>query len=160
MELPNQPTSYSEAATDRDWVTAMEDEIDSINRNQTWKLVNLPPGRSVISTRWLYKTKIKANGSLEKRKARLVARGNEQQHGLDFEETFALVCKWGTIRTLVAIAVQQGWQLFHLDVRTAFLHGELTEEVYVTQPQGFVDPDRPHMVCRLHKALYGLKQAP
>jgi hypothetical protein len=108
----------------------------------------------------VYKAKQDAEGRVIKCKARLVARGFEQQQGLDYEETFVPVVKWGTLRGLAALAAKRMYSIFHLDVKTAFLHGHLKEEVFITQPQGFVASGQEHLVCRLHKALYGLRQAP
>ena len=160
MSLPQEPKTFSEAVIDPKWVEAMQEEMASIHKNHTWDLVELPSGKSIVSNKWVYTIKCKADGTPQRYKARLVARGYEQQHGIDYEETFAPVVKWGTIRTLVALAAFQGWKLFHMDVITAFLNGDLEGEVYISQPQGFVLPGQEHLVCRLRKALYGLKQAP
>jgi hypothetical protein len=160
MALPSEPTSYSEAVGLKEWQQAMDDEIDSIHRNGTWILTTLPPGKAAISTKWVFKQKQGADGRIIKCKARLVARDFQQRQGLDYEETFAPVVKWGTLRALLALAAHRHYPLYHLDVKTAFLHGHLAEEVYTTQPQGYEVPEHEHLVCRLSKALYGLRQAP
>ena len=110
----------------------------------------------------MYKTKLKPNSTVQRYKARLVCRGFEQREGMSYKDTFALVVKWASIRLLLALATQQHWDLFHLDVKTAFLAVDLKpdEEVFVSQPQGFASVGKEHLVLRLHKALYGLRQAP
>ncbi|GKB12423.1 ribonuclease H-like domain, reverse transcriptase, RNA-dependent DNA polymerase [Tanacetum coccineum] len=136
-------------------------ELDSINRNNTWELTTLPKGHKAIGLKWVFKeTKKDANGNIIKHKARLVAKGYIQQHGIDFEEVFAPVARMETIRLLLAIAANNKWEVHHLDVKSAFLHGDLKEEVYVTQPEGFIKRQDNGKVYRLIKALYGLRQAP
>lgn len=117
-------------------------------------------GRIPIGCRWVYKVKENPNGSVRKYKARLVAKGFHQQVGFDFNETFSPVVKPTTIRIVLTIALSRGWSVRQLDINNAFLNGILQEEVFMSQPQGFVDEKHPEYVCRLHKALYGLKQAP
>ena len=138
----------------------MEQEFHALLRNKTWTLVPPPPRVNVIDSKWVFKVKKHSDGSIERYKARLVARGFRQRHGLDYEDTFSPVVKPTTIRLLLSIAVSRGWSLRQLDVQNAFLHGFLEEEVYMKQPPGFSDPDRPNNIYRLSKALYGLKQAP
>jgi histone deacetylase 1/2 len=138
----------------------MELEYQALLRNQTWTLVPPPPRVNVIDSKWVFKVKKHADGSIERYKARLVARGFRQRYGLDYEDTFSPVIKPTTIRVLLSIAVTRGWSMRQLDVQNAFLHGLLEEEVYMRQPPGFVDSARPDYLCRLTKALYGLKQAP
>ncbi|GJS21640.1 ribonuclease H-like domain, reverse transcriptase, RNA-dependent DNA polymerase [Tanacetum coccineum] len=138
----------------------MKVELDSINRNNTWELTTLPRGHKAIGLKWVFKTKKDANGNIIKHKARLVAKGYIQQHGIDFEEVFAPVARMETIRLLLAIAATNKWEVHHLDVKSAFLHGDLKEEVYVTQPEGFIKRQDNGKVYRLIKALYGLRQAP
>ena len=135
----------------------MEDEFQSLQENNTWELVHLPPKRKV-QCKWIFWTKIAANGSDLKHKARLVAKGYSQVHGVDYTETFAPVAKMDSIRLILALASSKGWQLHNMDVKSAFLHGEIQEEIYMQKPKCFQED--PSLVCRLNKSLYGLKQAP
>ncbi|GJY12387.1 retrovirus-related pol polyprotein from transposon TNT 1-94 [Tanacetum coccineum] len=114
----------------------------------------------IIALKWIYKVKLDEYGDVLKNKACLVAKGYRQEEGLDFEESFAPVARLEAIRIFLANAASKNMTVYQMDMKTAFLNGELKEEVYVSQPEGFVDPDRPHHVYRLKKALYGLKQAP
>jgi hypothetical protein len=138
----------------------MDEELVSIRDNNTWKLVDLPNGQKAIGLKWVYKIKKDAEGNLVKHKARLVAKGYVQEQGVDFEEVFAPVARMESVRLIIALAAQESWKLHHMDVKSAFLNGELEEEVYVKQPPGFVKRGEEHKVLKLHKALYGLRQAP
>ncbi|WVZ14421.1 hypothetical protein V8G54_011987 [Vigna mungo] len=138
----------------------MKAEIDAIERNQTWELTSLPEGMKKIGVKWVFKTKLNEKGEVDKYKARLVAKGYAQQFGVDYNEVYAPVAKWDTIRSIIALAAQKNWPLYQLDVKSAFLHGELRETVYVKQPPGFVKIGEEEKVYKLKKALYGLKQAP
>jgi histone deacetylase 1/2 len=138
----------------------MELEYQALMKNGTWTLVPPRSGINIIDCKWVFKVKTHADGSIERYKARLVAKGFKQRYGLDYEDTFSHVVKPTTIRILLSLVVTHGWSLRQLDVQNAFLHGVLEEEVYMRQPPGFSDPDRPDHLCRLVKALYGLKQAP
>jgi hypothetical protein len=138
----------------------MDSEMQSICKNGTWDLATLPPGQKAIGLKWVYKLKKNADGEVVKHKARLVAKGFVQQQGVDFEEVFAPVARLDTIRFILALVANRGWQVHHLDVKTAFLNGELEEEVYVAQPEGYVEKGKERMVLKLSKALYGLRQAP
>jgi hypothetical protein len=138
----------------------MNDEIQAIERNNTWELTDLPEECKVIGVKWIYKTKVNERGGIEKYKARLVAKGYAQKYGIDYKEVFAPVARWDTIRSLLAVAALKEWNVFQLDVKSAFLHGELLETVYVEQPLGYVKKGSESKVYKLHKALYGLKQAP
>nr|GEW89601.1 zinc finger, CCHC-type [Tanacetum cinerariifolium] len=135
--LNEEPTSFHEATKDIQWMKAMRAEIDSIEKNRTWTLTRLPPNQKVIALKWVYKLKRDASGMVTKHKARLVAKGCVQQKGVDFEDAFASVARMESIRLILALAAKENWIVHHLDVKSAFLNGELKEEVYVTQPAGF-----------------------
>ncbi|KAJ0470227.1 putative RNA-directed DNA polymerase [Helianthus annuus] len=154
-----EPTCYEEAASDPRWVEAMNKEMEALFRNNTWILADLPQGRKAIGCKWVFRVKYKSNGEIERFKARLVAKGFNQREGLDFGETFSPVVKMVTIRTVVTLAVNFNWPLYQLDVDNAFLHGSITEDVYMKLPQGYYSKNETK-VCKLVKSLYGLKQAP
>jgi hypothetical protein len=138
----------------------MDEEYAALLANQTWDLVPRPPGSNVVTGKWIWTHKRRADGSLERYKARWVLRGFTQRPGIDYAETFSPVVKPATVRTVLSLALERSWPVHQLDVKNAFLHGTLTETVYCSQPAGFVDASRPDFVCRLNKSLYGLKQAP
>ncbi|RVW27268.1 Retrovirus-related Pol polyprotein from transposon TNT 1-94 [Vitis vinifera] len=156
----SEPSTLKQAFKDPNWTKAMEMEIAALHRNHTWDLVEQPPNVNVIGCKWVYKLKHKPDGSIERYKARLVAKGYNQTHGLDYFETFSPVVKAATIRIILTVALSFKWEIRQLDVHNAFLNGELEEQVYMSQPPGYFDPQFPNRVCRLKKALYGLKQAP
>ena len=153
----HEPTTYKEAATSPHWVQAMDAEINALQANHTWTEVDLPPEKRAVSSKWVYKIKLKVDGTLERYKARLVIRGNTQKEGIAYTETFSPVVKMTTIRTIIALAAARKWPLYQLDVNNAFLHRDLHEEVYMKMPKGVPNP--ANKVCRLQKSLYGLKQA-
>jgi histone deacetylase 1/2 len=153
-----EPSTTAEAFTDSHWKIAMDEEYDALIKNNTWHLVPSSHGQNVIDCKWVYKVKRKADGTIDRYKACLVAKGFKQQYGIDYEETFSPVVKSATIRVVLSLAVFRGWSLRQLDVKNAFLHGVLEEEVYMRQPPGY--ETRLDHVCRLDKAIYGLKQAP
>ncbi|KAM1461179.1 hypothetical protein ACFX11_045561 [Malus domestica] len=155
-----EPENYEDAILDESWENAMKSELEMIEKNNTWELVDRPFDKPIIGVKWVYKTKLNLDGSVQKNKARLVAKGYSQKPGIDYNETFAPVARLDTIRTLIALAAQKEWNLYQLDVKSAFLNGTLKEEVYVEQPQGFVKESEETKVYKLNKALYGLKQAP
>jgi hypothetical protein len=156
----SEPSTFEEVADQQVWKDAMVEEYNSIMKNDVWEVVPRPEGKSVVTSRWLYKIKHVADGSIEKYKARFVARGFSQVEGVDYDETFALVARYTLIRAVISIAAEMGWKIHQMDVKTAFLNGLIQEEVYIEQPQGFEVHGRESHVCRLKKALYGLKQAP
>jgi hypothetical protein len=138
----------------------MLQEFQALVSNGTWTLCPRPLHHNIICNKWVYKIKQKHDGSIERFKAHLVARGFEQRCGIDYNETFSPVIKPSTIRIILSLAIQFDWSINQLYISNAFLHGYLGEEVFMEQPQGFVDKDYLHHVCRLHKSLYGLKQVP
>src|SRR5713226_7336055 len=152
------PQTYEEAAGDPRWQASMKEEFNSLQKSNTWELVDLPLGRKLVQCKWVYKTKFSADGSPLKYKAILVAKGYSQVHGIDYNETFAPVAKMDSIRLALAIAASKQWEVHHMDVKCAFLNGDITEYIYMQQAQGFVS--NPSFVCRLKKPLYELKQAP
>ncbi|GKB27184.1 retrovirus-related pol polyprotein from transposon TNT 1-94 [Tanacetum coccineum] len=155
-----EPKNFTSAVTEDCWFQAMQEEIHEFDRLDVWELVPPPDSAMIIALKWIYKVKLDEYGDVLKNKARLVAKGFRQEEGLDFEESFAPVARLEAIRIFIANAASKNMTVYQMDVKTAFLNGELKEEVYVHQPEGFVDPERPHHVYRLKKALYGLKQAP
>uniref|UniRef100_A0A2N9ISJ0 Integrase catalytic domain-containing protein n=1 Tax=Fagus sylvatica TaxID=28930 RepID=A0A2N9ISJ0_FAGSY len=155
-----EPPTYQIASKFPQWCSAMDEEFSALQRQQTWSLVPPPFGKNIVGCKWVFKLKRHSDGSISRYKARLVAKGFHQQHGIDFEETFSPVVKPPTVRLILALSVTYNWPLRQLDVRNAFLHGFLKEEVYMIQPPGYVDPHHPQHVCRLQKSIYGLKQAP
>jgi hypothetical protein len=153
-----EPTSYTQATKDVKWRNAMDEEFNA--KTGTWTLVPKTGSMNIVGTKWVFRIKRKADGSIECYKARLVAKGFHQQEGIDYFETCSPVVKPITIRTVLSLAVSAGWCIKQVDVSNAFLHGQLQEPVYMSQPPGFVHPLYPDSVCLLKKALYGLKQAP
>ena len=159
MVINDEPWDFSEAKALKVWVDACKDEIQLIEKNNTWTLVDLPKGAKPICLKWIFKVKRNADGSINKFKARLMAKGYVQRHGIDYDEVFAPVARMETIRLVIALAALNGWQIHHLDVKTAFLHGDLKEDVFVSQPEGFEIAGQEGKVYKLWKALYGLRQA-
>ena len=156
--LNKEPTTIKQALQDDKWRGAAIAEFDAHIVNHTWDLEPPQEGQNVISCRWLFTTKYLANGREERPKGRLVAKGYTQQYGVDYSETFSPVIKSTTIRLIIEIAVTKSWPIKQLDINNAFLQGDLTELVYMMQPPGFVDKDKPNHVCRLRKPIYGLEQ--
>jgi hypothetical protein len=156
----SEPSTFEEASSRQVWTDAMMEEYNSIMKNDVWEVVPRPEGKSVVTSKWLYKLKHAADGSIEKYKARFVARGFSQVEGVDYDETFASVARYTSIRAVISIAAVMGWKIHQMDVKTTFLNGLIEEEVYIEQPLDFEVHGRESHVCRLKKALYGLKQAP
>ncbi|MCO5579081.1 hypothetical protein L7F22_032933 [Adiantum nelumboides] len=142
------------------WHAAMESEMQSLKQNKTWVLVPRPSNRSIVSCHWLLRKKYNADGSVQRHKSRLVARGFSQEPGIDFHETFSPTLGLSTFRILMALAAQYDMELHQMDVETTFLNGFLDEDIYMSQPPHFVDPQHPDYVCHLLRSLYGLKQSP
>eukprot|EP00253_Pinus_taeda_P014032 PITA_14032 len=138
----------------------MNEEIGAIEKSKTWELVDLPKGKDAIGVKWVYKTKSNAEGKIDRNKARLVVKGYKQQQGKDYDETFAPVARMETVRTVLSTVAQHKWEIYQMDVKSAFLNGVLKEEAYVEQPPGYEVDGQEHKACKLKKALYGLKQAP
>ncbi|RVW18959.1 Retrovirus-related Pol polyprotein from transposon RE1 [Vitis vinifera] len=154
------PNSVQEALADPRWKAAMNEEMKSLQKNETWELVECPLGKKPVGCRWIYTVKYKADGSIERFKARLVAKGYTQTYGIDYTETFAPVAKINTVRVLLSLAANLDWPLQQFDVKNAFLHGELFEEVYMDLPPGcMVSEKQCQKVCKLKKSLYGLKKS-
>ncbi|KAL8116625.1 hypothetical protein AgCh_022971 [Apium graveolens] len=138
----------------------MEKEIEAIEKNETWTLTELPPSQKSIDLKWIFKLKRDTKGEIIKYKTRIVAKGYVKEQGVDFDEILTPVTRLETVRPILALAANNGWQINHLDVKSAFLNGELSEEVYVSQPEGFKKKGEEHLVYKLNKALYGLRWAP
>ncbi|KAK8936156.1 hypothetical protein KSP39_PZI014125 [Platanthera zijinensis] len=155
-----EPKKFEEAIQDQHWIDAMQEELNQFRRCKVWELVPKPRGHNIIGTKWIYRNKLDESGIIVKNKARLVAKGYRQEEGIDFDQTFAPVARLEAIRMFLAYAAYQDFKVYQMDVKSAFLNGDLKEEVYVEQPSGFVDPLKPDSVYKLRKALYGLKQAP
>ncbi|GJS59694.1 retrovirus-related pol polyprotein from transposon TNT 1-94 [Tanacetum coccineum] len=155
-----EPKNFKSAVTEDCWFQAMQDEIHEFDHPDVWELVPPPDCAMIIALNWIYKVKLDEYGDVLKNKVRLVAKGYHQEEGLDFEESFAPVARLEAIRIFLANAASKNMTVYQMDVKTAFLNGELREEVYVSQPEGFIDPYHPHHVYHLKKALYGLKEAP
>ena len=152
------PKSYREALSHPGWRKAMEEEMHALELNHTWDLIPKPAGTSIVGCRWVFTVKQNPDGTVDRLKARLVAKGFTQTYGLDYTETFSPVAKLNSIRIIISLAANLDWPLHQLDVKNAFLHGDLTETVYMTQPPGF--ESKGECVCHLKKSIYGLKQSP
>lgn len=158
-----EPQSFMEAIeiTNKEkWLQSMEEEMKSLKENETYDLVKLPDGKRALKNKWVFKLKSEENNPNPRYKARIVVKGCHQKKGIDFEEIFSPVVKMTSIRAILGLAAKLDLEIEQLDVKTAFLHGDLEEEIYMEQPEGFVEPGKEHLVCRLKKSLYGLKQAP
>jgi hypothetical protein len=158
--VEKEPTFFEEFVQKKEWMDAMTVEYQSIMKNDVWKVVPKPKNKDVVSSKWIYKIKHAIDESIEKHKERFVARGFSQKESIDYEETFAPIAKYTSIRTIIAVAAKMKWKLHQMDVKTTFLNGVIEEKVYIEQPQGFEVEDRKTHVCRSTKAMYGLKQAP
>ncbi|GJU50927.1 putative ribonuclease H-like domain-containing protein [Tanacetum coccineum] len=155
-----EPKRVSKALSDPAWVEAMQEELLQFKLQKVWILVDLPKGHRAIGTKWVYRNKKDERGIVIRNKARLVAQGHTQEEGIDYDEVFAPVARIEAIRMFLAYASYMGFMVYQMDVKSAFLYGQIEEEVYVCQPPGFEDPDHPDKVYKVVKALYGLHQAP
>lgn len=158
--VPEVPKNTKEAMAHPGWNNAVTEEITKVHILNTWTLIPITPDMNVLSSGWVHTVKLNPDGTVKQLKSRLVARGNQQEEGVDYLETFSPVVRTATIRVMLNVATARDWPIKQLDMSSAFLHGELSEPVYMFQPDGFVDPNRPDHVCCLTKALYGLRQAP
>ncbi|GJT95081.1 retrovirus-related pol polyprotein from transposon TNT 1-94 [Tanacetum coccineum] len=159
-QTATEPKNVNEALGDESWIVAMQEELNQFIANDVWELVPQPRNMTIIGTKWVFRNKLDENGIVSRNKARLVAQGYNQQEGIDYDETYAPVARLESIRILLAYACALDFKLFQMDVKSAFLNGFINEEVYVAQPPGFIDFEKPDHVYKLKKALYGLKQAP
>ena len=160
--VENDPETFSQAISCNEselWYNAMKDELDSMKSNEVWDLVELPKGVQAIGCKWVYKTKKDSLGNIERYKTRLVAKGFTQKEGIDYTETFSPVSKKDSLRIILALVAHLDLELQQMDVKTTFLNGDLEEEVYMKQPEGFSSREGEHLVCKLKKSIYGLKQA-
>nr|GFA14542.1 integrase, catalytic region, zinc finger, CCHC-type, peptidase aspartic, catalytic [Tanacetum cinerariifolium] len=155
-----EPKNIKEAMADSAWIESMQEELHQFDRLHVWELVDRPLCTNVINLKWLWKNKSDKENTVIRNKSRLVAKGYAQKEGVDFEESFAPVARLEAVRLFIAYAAHKSFTIYQIDVKTAFLYGPLKEEVYVNQPDGFVEPYHPDKVYRLKKVLYGLKQAP
>ena len=161
--MDTEVTTYQEALDSSDcekYEEAMDMEMQSLEDHKVWDLVKLPPSKKAVMCKWVYKVKTGGEREVERVKARLVAQGFSQKAGTDYDQNFCPVVRQESFRTLLAIAVEQGRELHHVDVTTAFLNGNLDEQVYMRQPQGYCKKSNEDLVCQLSKSIYGLKQAP
>ena len=161
--MSENPVSFHEAVSGPNsvkWKQAMEREMRSLRENEVWELVELPPDRKVVGSKWVFKVKTDEVGRVDRYKARLVAQGFSQTRGMDYDETFCPVVRMESLRTVISLAASNGLELHQLDVTTAFFNGKLDEEVYMKQPEGFVEEGHEDLVCLLKRSLYGLKQSP
>nr|GFB27892.1 hypothetical protein [Tanacetum cinerariifolium] len=155
-----EPKNIKEAMTNPAWIESMQEELLQFKRMDVWVLVPTPDNISPLTLKWIFKNKHDEEQTVIRNKSRLVVRGYQQEEGLEFEESFASVARMEAIRIFLAYAAHKSFTVFQMDVKTTFLHGSLKDDVYVCQPEGFIDVDHPSHVYKLKKALYGLKQAP
>jgi hypothetical protein len=158
-----EPQTIEDALSRKDgasWQAAAQEEYEAMLVTRTWELVELPAGRKAVGCCWVFKTKKHADGTIERYKARIVAQGFAQKPHLKYTETFAPVAHFASLRSVIAIAAIKDMELDQMDVSSAFLNGNLDEEIYMTQPPSFVQPGQEHLVCHLKKSIYGLKQSP
>ena len=162
LSIDKDPVSFKKAMECYDsekWFNAMKEELKSMDDNEVWELVELPNEKKRVGCKWVFKTKRDSKGNIERHKARLVAKGYTQKDGIDYKETFSPVSKKDSLRIIMAIVAHYDLELHQMDVKTAFLNGDLEEEVYMDQPEGFTTPGKENLVCKLKKSIYGLKQA-
>ena len=157
--LHHEPTYFTTASKSPQWRKAMNIEFDALLKNQTWTLVPLHSNQNVVGCKWVFRIKCHADGSIERYKARFVAKGLHQQPGIDYDETYDPVIKPTMVCTILSLAISAGWSVQQIDIQNAFLHGTLFEDVFMAQPPCFQHSQFLHHVCKLQKAIHGLKQA-
>ena len=155
---PVEPTCFTQAFKDLKWCQAMDTKMNDLLKKRTWSLVPYHSIMNLVGCKWVFKLKHKLDGSVDRYKARLIAKNFHQQLGLDYDETFSPIIKSTTVHTVCSLAIFKGWSIRQLDVLNAFLLYFLTETSYMEQPSGFINPARPNHVCKLHRSIYGLKQ--
>src|SRR5438445_4636149 len=153
------PNNWKVAKQNPKWLNAMQEEFQALKKNDTWDIVSLPPEKRAVRFKLIFTVKQTPEGKVDRYKARLVTKGYTQTYGVDYEETFSPVIKMNTVRILLSCAANQDWKVHQPDVKNAFLHGDLWEEVYMEIPPGFEDAKTVGKVCRLKRSLYGLKQS-
>src|ERR1700722_14191866 len=156
----NEPTNFEEASKEEDWIKAMNEELDQIEKNNTWELVPRPENKNVIGSKWVFKNKMNEKGQVVRNKSRLVCKGYAQVEGQDFDENFAPVERLEAIILFLAYSCHKNFKVYQMDVKSTSLNGDLEEEVYMEQLEGFSSTNNPNYVCKFNRALYGLKQAP
>jgi len=159
LSIDNDPVSFSEAMNDDNsdkWLDPMKDELKSMTQNGVWDLVELLEGCKKVGCKWVFKTKRDSHGNIERYKARLVAKGFTQKDGIDYKETFSPVSKKDSFRIIMALVAHYDLELHQMNVKIAFLNGDLEENVYMNQPVGFIEEGKEHMVCKLKRSIYGL----
>ena len=162
LSIDKDPLSFKQAIECGDsekWYNAMKEELQSMDDNKVWELVELPDGAKQVGCKWVYKTKRDSKGNIERYKSRLVAKGYTQKDGIDYKETFSPVSKKDSLRIIMAMVAHFDLELHQMDVKTTFLNGDLEEEVYMDQPEGFKVPGKENLVYKLKKLIYRLKQA-
>ena len=160
LEEPKTMTEARKRPDANKWLQAAQEEMNSLIEHDTWSLTKLPPGRKIVGSKWVFKIKHDEHGEAARYRCRLVAKEYTQAQGIDYQETFAPVARFGSIRTLLATTAQQDMHVHQMDVQTTFLNGKLDEDIYMCQPEGFIVKGKEDMVCHLHRSLYGLKQSP
>ena len=155
-----EPKNLNEALKDSNWIMAMQEELNQFSLNEVWTLVPRIPEMNIIGTKWVFRNKMDEHGVITRNKARLMAKGYNQEEGINYDETYAPMAWLEAVRLLLAFSCIKGFKLFQMDVKSAFLNGYINEEVFISQPSGFEDHQHPGHVFKLKKALYGLKQAP
>jgi hypothetical protein len=160
LSSSGEPSNLQEALSTPQWKTTMDDEYSALMRNKTWQLVPSQPGRNLIDCKWVYKIKYKVDGSIDRYKAHIVAKGFKQHLSIDYDDTFNPVVKPAIIHLILSLATSQDWDLRQVDVKNVFLHSIMEDEVYMKQPLGFSSSEFLSYHCKMDKALYGLKHAP